>query len=141
MVNRRDFLRFGALAATGTVPALRLAQSAPVSHAWFGLHPQIEQNPKAVFIRRTNVAHKMDGAAKLREGLNLSRQIFVPMDKPGIPLTHRIVLKPNATGVYDRTRAAADNWGVGTDPQFYEGMVSGLKELGLKRFEFVESTG
>jgi hypothetical protein len=141
MVNRRDFLRFGALAAAGTVPGLRLAQAAPGSHAYFGLHPRIEQNPKAVFIRRTNVAHKMDAPAKLREGLTLSRQIFVPMDKPGIPLTHRIVLKPNATGVYDRTRAAADNWGVGTDPQFYEGMVSGLKELGLKRFDFVESTG
>jgi len=141
MVNRRDFLRYGALAAAGTVPGLRMAQAAPGSHAYFGLHPRIEQNPKAVFIRRTNVAHKMDAPAKLREGLNLSRQIFVPMDKPGIPLTHRIVLKPNATGVYDRTRAAADNWGVGTDPQFYEGMVSGLKELGLKRFDFVESTG
>src|SRR3954462_8941006 len=82
-VNRRDFLRFGALAAAGTVPALRLAQAAPVSQAYFGLHPAIEQNPKAVFIRRTNVAHKMDGPAKLREGLSLSRQIFVPMDKPG----------------------------------------------------------
>ena len=131
MVNRRDFLRFGALAACGTVPGLRLAEAAPVSHAYFGLHPLIERNPKAVFIRRTHVANKMDGPAKLREGLALSRQIFVPMDKPGIPLTHRIVLKPNATGVYDRRRALADNWGVGTDPQFYEGMVTGLQELGL----------
>src|SRR5436305_10551028 len=141
MINRRDFLRCGAAAAAGSVPALRLAQSAPASHAYFGLHPLIEQNPKAVFIRRTNIAHKMDGPAKLREGLALSRQIFVPMNQPGIPLTHRIVLKPNATGVYDRTRALADNWGVGTDPQFYEGMVTGLKELGLNRFHFVESTG
>ena len=103
MVNRRDFLRFGALAACGTVPGRKLARAAPVAHEYFGLHPFIEQNPKAVFIRRTHVAHKMDGPAKLREGLNLSRQIFVGMDQPGIPLTHRIVLKPNATGVYDRS--------------------------------------
>jgi len=140
MVNRRDFLRYGALAACGTLPGLRSAQAASVNHRYFGLHPLIERNPKAVFIRRTNVANKMDGPAKLREGLNLSRQIFVPMNKPGIPLTHRIVLKPNATGVYDRRRAPADNWGVGTDPQFYEGMVAGLRELGLQRFHFVEST-
>ena len=38
-------------------------------------------------------------AAKLREGLTLARQIFVPMDRPGIPITHRVILKPNATGV------------------------------------------
>ena len=70
MVNRRDFLRFGALTAAGMVPGLRLAQSAP-AHTYFGLHPKIEQNPKAVFIRRTKVPHKMDGEAKLREGLAL----------------------------------------------------------------------
>src|SRR5690348_14189892 len=114
MVNRRDFLRATAFAAAGTVPGWRLAQSAPAAHAYFGLHPFIEKHPNAVFIRRTSVPHKMDGPAKLREGLALSRQIFLPMNEPGIPLTHRIVLKPNATGVYDRRRAAADNWGVGT---------------------------
>jgi uncharacterized protein (DUF362 family) len=141
MVNRRDFLRFGALAAAGTIPGLKLASAAPATHEYFGLHPFIENHPKAVFIRRTHVADKMDGPAKLREGLNLSRQIFVGMDQPGMPITQRIVLKPNATGVYDRARSAADVWGVGTDPQFYEGMVTGLKELGLNRFNFVESTG
>ena len=30
-------------------------------------------------------------------------------------------------------------WGTGTDPQFYEGMVMGLKEVGLKDFTFVEA--
>ena len=54
---------------------------------------------------------------------------------------HRALDDVLATGVYDRRRALADNWGVGTDPQFYEGMVTGLQELGLKRFHFVESTG
>ncbi len=108
--------------------------------AWFGLHPFIEKNPKAVFIRRTRVTEKMDAAAKLREGLSLAREIFVPMDAPGVPVTHRIILKPNATGVYDRRRAPEENWGVGTDPQFYEGVVKGLQELGLRRFHFIEST-
>jgi len=56
-------------------------------------------------------------------------------------VTHRVILKPNATGVYDRRRKPEENWGVGTDPGFYEGLVTGLQEIGLKRFHFIESTG
>jgi uncharacterized protein (DUF362 family) len=82
----------------------------------------------------------MDSSAKLSEGLRLAREIFVPAGVPGVPVSHRIILKPNATGVYDRKRTVEDNWGVGTDPHFYEGLITGLKELGLKRFCFVEST-
>jgi uncharacterized protein (DUF362 family) len=140
-VSRREFLWTGAAAATGLLSGAKLgALAAPAPAPYFGLHPFIERHPKAVFIRRTHVAHKMDGPAKLREGLGLARQIFVPMDRPGIPITHRVVLKPNATGIYDKQRAPEENWGVGTDPQFYEGMVTGLQELGLKQFHFVEST-
>lgn len=139
-VTRREFLRAGAVAATGAWSGAHLQALAPAASPYFGLHAFIERNPKAVFLRRTNVLDKMDATAKLREGLALARQIFVPMDRPGIPITHRIVLKPNATGVYDQRRRPEENWGVGTDPQFYEGMVTGLKELGLKQFSFVEST-
>ena len=101
-VSRREFLRAGAVAATGVWSSAHLGALAPAAKPYFGLHPFIEQNPKAVFIRRTRVAEKMDAGAKLREGLGLAREIFVPMDQPGVPVTHRIVLKPNATGVYDR---------------------------------------
>ena len=145
-VSRREFFQFGAAAAAGIV-GLGSAKGMPAPapsrtpQAYFGLHEFIEKNPKAVFIRRTNVPDKMDSAAKLREGVNLARQIFVPLDRPGIPISHRIVLKPNATGVYDRRRKPEENWGVGTDPQFYEGLVTGLQEIGLKKFHFVESTG
>jgi uncharacterized protein (DUF362 family) len=135
--TRRDFLKTGAIWASG---ARLFGAAARVPKAYFGLHPFIERNPKAVFIRRTHVADKMDARAKLREGLSLAREIFVPMDVPGVPVSRRIVLKPNATGVYDRRRPAEENWGVGTDPQFYEGLVTGLQELGLKRFYFIEST-
>ena len=135
-LTRRSFL------AAGAVSGLRLhAALTRAPRAYFGLHPLIESNPKAVFIRRTRVAEKMDAAAKLREGLSLAREIFVPLDKPGVPVTHRIILKPNATGVYDQKRAPEENWGVGTDPQFYEGLITGLQEIGLKQFYFIESTG
>jgi uncharacterized protein (DUF362 family) len=137
--SRRQFLQMGAGCALTGGAGLWAAPRVP--QAYFGLHSFIESHPKAVFVRRTHVPEKMDSAAKLREGLALARQIFVPMDRPGIPVSHRVVLKPNATGVYDRRRKPEENWGVGTDPQFYEGMVMGLQEIGLKRFHFIESTG
>lgn len=138
-LSRRSFLQLGAAAAA--LPGLKLAAAPKTPQPYFGVHPFIEANPNAVFIRRTKVADKMDSAATLREGLELARRIFVPMDRPGIPISHRVILKPNATGVYDHRRAPAENWGVGTDPHFYEGMVRGLQEIGLKKFHFIESTG
>jgi len=125
-ITRRDFLAAGALAAT-TRPA-----------AYFGPHPFIESHPKAVFIRRTHVSQKLDGPAKLREGLTLAREIFVPLAKPGIPISHRIILKPNVCPVRSR-RPEMENWGTSTDAQFYEGLIMGLKELGLKKLSFVEA--
>ena len=138
--TRRDFLlrTSGALAA-----ASGLAQGATTDRtprAFFGLHPFIEKNPKAVFIRRTHVPEKLHEESKRQEGLKLAREIFVPMDgAPGVPVSHRIVLKPNVTSVRERTRPNPENWGTGTDPQFYEGMVMGMKEVGLKKFHFVEA--
>ncbi len=126
---RREFLACAAgMVARAAAPKL-----------WFGLHPFIESNPKAVFIRRTRVPHKMDADAKFREGLTLAREVFLPLDRPGVPITHRIILKPNFTSVRGRGRTGEDNWGTGTDPQFYEGIVTGLKELGLSRFHFIEA--
>jgi len=128
MLTRREFLCTSALAAAaGAMPGARLAEAAlGLPQPYFGPHPFIESNPKAVFIRRTHVANKMDEEAKRREGLTLAREIFVPMDRPGIPLTHRIVLKPNYAG---------------TDTHFYEGVVMGLKEIGLSKLYFVEANG
>lgn len=129
-LTRRQFLA----SASATAAAL----AAP-RQQYFNLAPFIEANPKAVFIRRTNVAHKMDSAAKRAEGLKLAREIFVRSEKPGIPLSHRIILKPNVTSVTNRGRKAEENWGTGTDPDFYEGILIGLKELGLRKFHFLEA--
>ena len=140
MHSRREFLRAGAVAAAGSFTGLPLAAGPTrVPQAYFALHAFIEANPKAIFIRRTRVPHKMDEASKLREGLTLAREIFVPRGEPGVPVTHRIVLKPNVCSVRTPDRPHVDNWGTGTDPQFYEGMVVGLKELGLRKFHFVEA--
>lgn len=142
-ITRRTFLGTAAAGASGVLVGTGRSAAAPaparVPRAYFGLHPFIEANPKAVFIRRTHVPHKMDEAAKLKEGLELGREIFVPMDQPGVPITHKIVLKPNSCSVHDPHRPDAENWGTGTDAQFYEGMVTAIKELGPKKFWFVEA--
>mgnify|MGYP004702574643 CR=1 FL=1 len=134
-LTRRDFLRAGTGAA-----AAAAGEAAAAPQPFFGLHPFIEANPKAVFIRKTRVPHKMDAPAKLREGLALAREIFVPMSRPGIPVTRKVVVKPNITSVRGGLRRPAeDNWGTGTDPQFYEGLITGLRELGVRNFHSVEA--
>lgn len=137
-MNRREFLRTAGVVAGGLAAELAAAP-ARVPQAYFGLHPFIEANPKAVFIRRTKVPHKMHVESKLREGLQLAREIFVPRSDGGIPISHRILLKPNCTNVRSKNRPHEENWGTGTDPQFYEGMVMGLKEIGLSKFHFIEA--
>ena len=139
-ISRRDFLRSGAVVAgVAGVGMPLLGAPTRVPGPYFGLHPFIESHPKAVFIRRTRVPHKMDGPAKLREGLQLAREIFVPLQQPGVPVTHRVVLKPNFTSVRSKDRTAEENWGTGTDPQFYDGLITGLKEIGLRKFHFIEA--
>jgi uncharacterized protein (DUF362 family) len=141
-LSRRDFLRAGAVTAVSGAAGLDLAAApARLPQSYFGVHPFVEAHPKAVFIRRTHVAHKMDADAKRKEGLALAREIFVPMDRPGVPVSHRVILKPNVTSVHDRGRPDVENWGTGTDPRFYEGMVMGLRELGVGKFTFVEANG
>jgi uncharacterized protein (DUF362 family) len=139
--TRRDALRRGAAAlAAAIVPRSGICAAADAGRKYFSPHPFIEQNPKAVFIRRTHAAHKMDAEAKRREGLHLAQAIFVARDDAGVPITHRVILKPNATSLASRTRKAEELWGTGTDPQFYEGLVLGLQQLGVSRFHFIDST-
>ncbi len=135
--SRREILGRGLQAGAALAAGSGVASAK--SQAYFGPHPFIEANPKAVFIRRTKVATKMDSEAKRAEGLKLAREIFVGMDKPGVPISHRIVLKPNVCSPKSNTRSKEDLWGTGTDPDFYEGIVTGLKELGPDQFHFVEA--
>lgn len=141
--TRRDMLESGLKAGLGTVAGTALGGVPPTGqvevHRFFGVHPFVEANAGAVFIRRTKVAHKMDSAAKRAEGLKLAGEIFVALEQPGIPVTHRIILKPNVCSRLSKDRPAEELWGTGTDPDFYEGIVMGLKKLGLRKFYFLEA--
>lgn len=115
-------------------------QGARMPKSQFAVHPFVEAHPKAVFIKRTNVAEKTDDAAKLKEGLSFARDVLVPVDVQGVPVSHRVILKPNFTSVRNK-RPDVENLGTGTDAPFYEGIVMGLKELGVKKMSFLEANG
>src|SRR5215203_4202819 len=116
-LSRRGFLGTAAAAALTSFEAAG-APPPRMPKSYFAVHPFVEANPKAVFIKRTKVPHKMDEASKLREGVAFAREVFVPVDgPPGIPISHRIILKPNFTSVRNK-RPNEENWGTGTDPQF-----------------------
>lgn len=124
-VTRRSFLGTGLAAAAPNLGPM----------PYFGLHPFIEQNPGAVFIRRIEIPDRSDSPAFRDHGLRLARQIFVPMDRPGIPVTHRVVLKPNM--IYGGRNGKYEDWGV--NAYFYEGLLLGLMERGLKKFHATEA--
>ncbi len=139
-LTRRELLRGSAGLIAGAATGATLNAGAPrMPQAFFSLHPFIEANPKAVFICRTKVPAKTDAQAKIDAGLKLAREIFVPSARPGVPITHRVILKPNPTVIRSRRRPDVENWGSGTDPQFYEGLILGLKEVGVRKFNFVDA--
>jgi hypothetical protein len=127
-VTRRGFLT----ASLGAAAQAGLRGSTP---QYFQVHPFIEANPKAVFIRRTRVAGRLDFAGMRREGLSLGRSIFQSSVSSGIPLSHRVVLKPNVLSVTRHGNQV--NWG--TDADFYDGLLTSLHETGLRRFYYVEA--
>jgi uncharacterized protein (DUF362 family) len=134
-ISRRHLLAMGAASAL----PIHL-EGARIPKSQFAVHPFVEAHPKAVFIKRTNVASKTDNPAKLREGLSFVRDVLMPVDQAGVPVGNRIILKPNFTSVRNK-RPDVENLGTGTDSQFYEGIVMGLKELGVKKMSFLEANG
>ena len=134
-INRRQILAMGAAAF-----APIHMEGARIPKSQFAVHPFVEAHPKAVFIKRTAVRSKTDGPAKLKEGLSFAREVLMPVDQAGIPVGHRIILKPNFTSVRNK-RPDVENLGTGTDAEFYEGIVMGLKELGVKKMSFLEANG
>ncbi len=135
MIDRRSFLR--SLAAGGAAiavhPAHLLASRRCLFSPYFGVHAFVESHQDAVFIMRTSVDVKTNSTAMLQCGLTFGSSVFVPMDSPGIPITHRIVLKPNLVGM---PTAETQYMGMVTDPHFVEGLIQSLKLLGCDANQF-----
>jgi uncharacterized protein (DUF362 family) len=135
MVCRRSFLK--TLIAGGATLALEprvlFAGRQTPSAEYFGVHAFVESHPNAVFIMRTSVDTKTDAAAMLEAGLAFGSSVFVPMDVPGTPVSHRVAIKPN---IVMMPVAGEEYMGIVTDPHFVEGVIQSLKLLGLQGTQF-----
>ena len=136
-MDRRKFIKIigtaGAVALLNPMDAI--VRKSMAAQRYFGLHPFIEAHPEAVFIKHTNVQKKTDSLAKKNEGLALAREIFVKKDTPGIPISHRMVIKPNITCSKGGANVEA-GMGIVTDPYLVEGIIEGMKELGISGDQF-----
>ncbi len=139
-INRRKFVRSSLLAGAGIIlPSVGISgRDKQIGFA--GINPFILLNPGAVFIMNTEVERKTDSAAIKKAGLDFGRSVFGFTDDAhsGIPLTHKVVIKPNLT-----CRARGNikytverSMGIVTDVFFVEGIIESLKELGFSSGQF-----
>lgn len=133
-MNRRDFLKI--IAATGAATLLDptdvLVRRTMAAPNYFGLHQFIEAHPEAVFIRHTNVMSKTDSEAKKQAGLDFASEVFTLRETPGIPLSHMVAIKPNLTCTSGAAKTE-DGMGIITDCDFVEGMIEGMKGVGVSQ--------
>ena len=134
-MKRRTFLKSAALAAGSPMLSTSRAfsQTGNAKRTHFTVHPFIERHPEAVFIMRTNVDKKTNREANRRTGTTFARSVFIPSDRNGIPVSRKIAIKPNITGGGGNS---LETMGIITDPFFVEGVVDGMKPLGLGADQF-----
>lgn len=138
MPSRRTFMKTLALAAGGAAAdTVRVLGARGQTGGYFGLHPFVENHPDAVFVMQTNVEKKTDAGAIRDAALSFSRSVFWPKSS-GLPLTTSIPIKPNLACSYTAGDRFSLEYGMGivTDPNFVEGVIEGMKELGLPGNQF-----
>jgi len=140
MTSRREFLK--SVAAGGTAAALHplraFCHPRGLPHSFFGVHPFIEEHPDSVFIMRTRVESKTDAAAIRQAAVTFGKSVFVPLEDGGIPITHKVAIKPNLTcrGQWHSAYTIERSMGIVTDANFVEGVIQALKDLGLPGNQF-----
>lgn len=137
-INRRQFVQTSMLAGAGLMLNPFKSFGNPKAYTHFGLNPFILQNPDAVFIMRTNVDIKTNSAAKKGMGLDFGRSVLGLTDDAitGIPLTHKVVIKPNVTALNLGNHTFEEGMGIVTDVDFVEGIIESIKELGISSGQF-----
>jgi hypothetical protein len=139
-INRRRFVQTSLLASAGLIMSPARAFSIKNASSLFGIHPFILQNPNAVFVMQTNINLKTNSFAIKEAGLSFGRSVFGLTDnvENGIPMTNKVVIKPNLTC---RSRDSIGytiekSMGIVTDAFFVEGIIESLKELGFTSGQF-----
>ncbi|MDF1576421.1 MAG: DUF362 domain-containing protein [Bacteroidales bacterium] len=137
-LNRRSFIRSALVTGSGLMIEPLGAWSLPAAADDYllGVHPFIHDHPDAVFIMRTEVEKKTNAAAIQDAGLRFGRSVFGLTDDPGrgVPLTHRIVLKPNLTCRFrwHEQYTIEGSTGIVTDAHFTEGIIESIRELSIE---------
>jgi hypothetical protein len=139
-ITRRQFVQSSLLAGAGLMISPVKRNFTDAKSSYFSVHPFILQYPDSVFIMKTNVDKKTNSTAMKSAGLDFGRSVFGLTDNAieGIPLTHKIVIKPNLTC---RSRGSSGytierSMGIVTDAYFVEGIIESLKELSLAANQF-----
>lgn len=139
-ITRRQFVHSTLIAGAGIMLGPGKNNITPAKSSYFGINPFILQNPDSVFIMRTNVDAKTNSAAIKSAGLSFGRSVFGLTDNPdeGIPLTHKIVIKPNLTcrARGNETYTIERSMGIVTDAHFVEGIIESMKELTIAAGQF-----
>jgi hypothetical protein len=137
-INRRQFVQSSLLAGAGLMIAPVKTFSLNRTSLYFGVHPFILQNPDAVFVMRTNVDTKTNSAVIKGVGQDFGSSVFVLTDdaENGIPLTHKVVIKPNLTCLNLGGNSFENAMGIITDVHFVEGIIESLKGLGITSGQF-----
>lgn len=136
-MNRRTFLQ--SIAVSSVVGVFAHAKAGRLLNTgFFGVHPFVEQHPDAVFIMRTSVDHKYNLAAKKNAGEVFARSVFVAKgenENKAFPVSTLVAMKPNLTE-YTQSAPVDSKMGIVTDPYFMEGLIEGMKTLGLSGSQF-----
>ena len=134
-MKRRDFLKTSAAAgmAGAVMPgcsSLGKSSTGPK----FNVHPFIRQNPGAVFVHFTSVKETTDAAGLHQAGYLLSKELMV-QSKDGWSVGATVNVKPNWTSAGpEKGKPVPEKLGINTDPNFVEGWVAAMKEMGPQRF-------
>jgi hypothetical protein len=139
-ITRRQFLQSSLVAGAGLMFGPAKNSINGTKSSFFSVNPFILRNPDSVFIMKTDVDRKTNSSAIKSAGLEFGRSVFGLSDNPddGIPLTHKIVIKPNLTC---RARGSSlytieRSMGIVTDVFFVEGIIESLKELSIPAGQF-----
>ncbi len=133
--NRRSFIRASTIAGSALMlnPLHAWDRQRNKAESLIGIHPFIFENEDAVFIMKTDVDVKTNASAIKQAGMSFGESVFGLTDnlENGVPLTHKVVIKPNLTcrGKWDSDYTTERSMGVVTDSNFTEGVIESLKEL------------
>ena len=137
-MRRRDFIKATTAAGvSGFIGQGCSSMGKSVQHTGpgFNIHPFVHNNPDAVFIHLTDVKSKGDAGDIRFEGYKLAKELIVKTPSGGYPFSTRINVKPNWTSAGPKDgKPVYEKLGVNTDPNFIEGWVQGMKEVGTEKY-------